>query len=222
MTDDNEQEPESVNEEDDQETDMIEIGKVDAKRNCCPESEQHDTSEIVDSEMGVENVNELPTKKEVLMNEIGESTNGKTDGDGEIVINEYRETQVQKKDDCKGCDASDIKEKTEDREAKGKLAKAVVKVEINPEIQHVKEGRNNESLVKKKEIMNGGSILAPKEKEWETIHEPNECVGLYVVVCYNKTAYPGLVVDAGQSDLYVQCMHHLGKKGHIVFIGSRN
>jgi hypothetical protein len=23
-----------------------------------------------------------------------------------------------------------------------------------------------------------------------------------------------LVVDAGQSDLYVQCMYHLGKKGH--------
>jgi hypothetical protein len=39
----------------------------------------------------------------------------------EIVINEYRETQVQKKDDCKGCDASDIKEKTEDRKAIGKL-----------------------------------------------------------------------------------------------------
>ena len=96
--------------EDDQETDMIEIGKVDAKRDCCPESEQNDTSEIVDSQMGVEDVDELPTKKEVLMNEIGESANGKTDGDEKIVINEYRETQVQKKDDCKGCDASDIKE----------------------------------------------------------------------------------------------------------------
>jgi hypothetical protein len=39
MTDDNVQETEAVNEEDDQETDMIEIGKVDAKRDCCPESE---------------------------------------------------------------------------------------------------------------------------------------------------------------------------------------
>ena len=130
--------------EDDQETDMIEIGKVDAKRDCCPESEQNDTSEIVDGQMGVEDVDELPTKKEVLMNEIGESANGKTDGDGKIVINEYRETQVQKKDDCKGCDASDIKEKTEDREAIGKLDKEVVKVKVNPEIQNVKEGRNNE------------------------------------------------------------------------------
>jgi len=32
--------------------------------------------------MGVEDVDELPTKKVVLMNEIGESANGKTDGDG--------------------------------------------------------------------------------------------------------------------------------------------
>jgi hypothetical protein len=54
--------------------------------------------------ISVSDVDELPTKKVVLMNEIGESANGKTDGDGEIVINEYRETQVQKKDDCKGCD----------------------------------------------------------------------------------------------------------------------
>lgn len=127
------EETEAVNEEDDQETDMIEIGKVDAKRDCCPESEQNDTSQ-----MGVEDVDELPTKKVVLMNEIGESANGKTDGDGEIVINEYRETQVQKKDDCKGCDASDIKEKTEDREAIEKLDKEVVKVEVNPEIQNVR------------------------------------------------------------------------------------
>ena len=83
MIDDNVQETEAVNEEDDQETDMIEIGKVDAKRDCCPESEQNDTSEIVDSQMGVEDVDELPTKKEVLMNEIGESANGKKDGDGD-------------------------------------------------------------------------------------------------------------------------------------------
>jgi hypothetical protein len=72
------EETEAVNEEDDQETDMIEIGKVDAKRDCCPESEQNDTSQ-----MGVEDVDELPTKKEVLMNGIGESANGKTDGDGD-------------------------------------------------------------------------------------------------------------------------------------------
>ena len=83
MIDDNVQETEAVNEEDDQETDMIEIGKVDAKRDCCPESEQNDTSEIVDSQMGVEDIDELPTKKEVLMNEIGESANGKKDGDGD-------------------------------------------------------------------------------------------------------------------------------------------
>jgi hypothetical protein len=82
MIDDNVQETEAVNEEYDQDTDMIEIGKVDAKRDCCPESEQNDTSEIVDSQMGVEDVDELPTKKEVLMNEIGESANGKKDGDG--------------------------------------------------------------------------------------------------------------------------------------------
>jgi hypothetical protein len=46
--------------------------------------------------------------------------------------------------------------------------------------------------------MNGGSILAPKEKEWKHIPDPNKCVGLYVVVCYNKAACPGLVVDAGE------------------------
>jgi hypothetical protein len=34
----------------------------------------------------------------------------------------------------------------------------------------------------------------------ENIPDPNKCVGLYVVICYNKAAYPGLVVDAGQSD----------------------
>ena len=65
--------------------------------------------------------------------------------------------------------------------------------------------------------MNGGSILTPKEKEWEHIPDHNKCAGLYVVVCYNKAAYPGLVVDAGQSDLYVQCVHDLGKKGHNCF-----
>jgi hypothetical protein len=40
--------------------------------------------------------------------------------------------------------------------------------------------------------------LAPKEKEWKHIPDPNKCVGLYVVVCYNKAACPGLVVDAGE------------------------
>jgi hypothetical protein len=33
-------------------------------------------NKMVDSQMGVEDVDELPTKKDVLMNEIGESANG--------------------------------------------------------------------------------------------------------------------------------------------------
>ena len=97
MIDDNVQETEAVNEEDDQETDMIEIGKVDAKRDCCPESEQNDTSEIVDSQMGVEDIDELPTKKEVLMNEIGESANGKKDGDGDCNQRVQRNSSTEKR-----------------------------------------------------------------------------------------------------------------------------
>jgi hypothetical protein len=42
---------------------------------------------------------------------------------------------------------------------------------------------------------------------------PDLCVGKYVIVKYNSLPYPGYVQDAGESDLYVECMHRIGKKG---------
>lgn len=53
---------------------------------------------------------------------------------------------------------------------------------------------------------------------WQNIPSPDLCVGKYVIVKYNSLPYPGYVQDAGQSDLYVECMHRIGKKGKKCFV----
>ena len=59
-----------------------------------------------------------------------------------------------------------------------------------------------------------------REKEavdWKSIPHPTNCVGKYVIVKYGKHAYPGIVEDAGENDVYVQCMHGVGRKQCNIF-----
>jgi hypothetical protein len=45
----------------------------------------------------------------------------------------------------------------------------------------------------------------------------SDYIGKYVVVQYDGMPYPGYVEEADQSDVYVVCMHHIGKKNENRF-----
>ena len=41
---------------------------------------------------------------------------------------------------------------------------------------------------------------------------PLDCIGKHVIVKYGRQAYPGIVEDAGEYDVFVKCMHGIGRK----------
>ncbi|CAC5390284.1 unnamed protein product [Mytilus coruscus] len=59
------------------------------------------------------------------------------------------------------------------------------------------------------------------DTNWKDVPDPSKCVGKYVVIKYDEKPYPGVVQDAGESDIYVQCMHRVGKKDNNCFFWPR-
>jgi len=59
------------------------------------------------------------------------------------------------------------------------------------------------------------------QNRWEDITDPSNCVGKYVIVEYDDKPYPGYVDDAGQRDVYVECMHRIGKNFKIASTGLK-
>ena len=55
-------------------------------------------------------------------------------------------------------------------------------------------------------------VLDSESFDWKNIPHPTNCVGKYVIVKYGRNAYPGFVEDAGKCDVFVQCMHSVGRK----------
>ncbi|MCS5589861.1 MAG: hypothetical protein NZ824_07835 [Candidatus Thioglobus sp.] len=50
-----------------------------------------------------------------------------------------------------------------------------------------------------------------KDDTFEISCPPSDLLGQYVAVVYDETPYPGLVIDTGDTDVYVRCMHKVGK-----------
>ena len=46
---------------------------------------------------------------------------------------------------------------------------------------------------------------------------PLDCIGKHVIVKYGRQAYPGIVEDAGEYDVFVKCMHGIGRKNSNCF-----
>ncbi|CAC5403200.1 unnamed protein product [Mytilus coruscus] len=59
------------------------------------------------------------------------------------------------------------------------------------------------------------------DSNWKDVPDPSKCVGKYVVIKHDEKPYPGVVEDAGESDIYVQCMHRVGKKDNNCFFWPR-
>ena len=55
----------------------------------------------------------------------------------------------------------------------------------------------------------------------EKIPDPSECVRKYVDIKYDNKPYPGIVENSGQSDIFVQCMHIVGKKDNNCFFSGQ-
>ena len=55
------------------------------------------------------------------------------------------------------------------------------------------------------------------DTDWKNIPDPSECVRKYVVIKYDNKPYPGIVENSVQSDMFVQCMHRVGKKDNNWF-----
>lgn len=55
-------------------------------------------------------------------------------------------------------------------------------------------------------------IITDTSKIETSIPQPIHCIGKYVIVKYGNHAYPGIVEDAGEYDVFVMCMHGVGRK----------
>ena len=49
------------------------------------------------------------------------------------------------------------------------------------------------------------------DQSFEIRCTPSQLIGQYVVVLYDNTPYPGLVIDSEDTDVYVRCMHRVGR-----------
>ena len=55
-------------------------------------------------------------------------------------------------------------------------------------------------------------MITDTSKMETSIPQPIHCIGKYVIVKYGNHAYPGIVEDAGEYDVFVMCMHGVGRK----------
>lgn len=78
----------------------------------------------------------------------------------------------------------------------------------------------NLGVQEKKELGNGVKqhVEADQESDTENIES---YLGKYVVVSYNGNAYPGFVKEIGYEDIYVSCMHQIGRKKPIASSGQK-
>ena len=61
-----------------------------------------------------------------------------------------------------------------------------------------------------------------KEKKREdAAPKPEECIGKYVSIECDGKAYQGFVEDADLAQVYVNCMHSVGKEMHYCFYWPR-
>ena len=51
-----------------------------------------------------------------------------------------------------------------------------------------------------------------KKRERDAASKPEKCIGKYVCIENDSTAYPGFVEDAGLAQVYANCMHSVGKE----------
>lgn len=51
-----------------------------------------------------------------------------------------------------------------------------------------------------------------KTPSFEELPLPEDCLGRWVVVRYDQKAYPGMVLDVDEGELYIQCMHQVGRR----------
>ena len=109
---------------------------------------------------------------------------------------------------------------------KGKLKKSKLADDTNILTESVPENfEGGDSIDKETERqieddIRSEKVSIPSTKEHK-VPEPALCVGKFVIVRYNNKAYPGLVEDAGDSDVYVECMHQVGRKNPNCFFWPR-
>ena len=51
-----------------------------------------------------------------------------------------------------------------------------------------------------------------KKKREDAAPKPEECIGKYVCIEHDGRAYPGFVGDTDLAQVYVNCMHSVGKE----------
>jgi len=212
---------EAGKEDDVQEVVMNEAGDIEAGK-------EDDVQEVVMNEAGETEAGKEDDVQEVVMKEAGETEAGKEDEVQEVVMNEAGDIEAGKEDDVQEVvmnEAGDVEAGKDDNVQEAVMNEAgeteagkedeVQEVVMNEagEIEAGKEDEEEEIVICNEE----NTTLVKKEKPWENIPDPEKCVGLHVIVSYNNAAYPGFVLNAGQSDLYVKCMHRLGKKGQNCF-----
>ncbi|CAC5372461.1 unnamed protein product [Mytilus coruscus] len=69
-------------------------------------------------------------------------------------------------------------------------------------------------------IVDGDKLKTETKRENSTVDRsencalevPESCINKYVIVKYNNTPYPGYVEDGDSSDIFVVCMHRVGRK----------
>lgn len=74
------------------------------------------------------------------------------------------------------------------------------------------EKMDTDGLLETEDAQEGKTKAEEVDMNWQNIPSPLNCIGKYVIVQYGKNAYPGYVEDAGEHDVYVQCMHGVGRK----------
>ncbi|CAC5383347.1 unnamed protein product [Mytilus coruscus] len=191
------------------------------------ENSNEESENEVNNKEEFENL-ENSTESENLENNNEESENIENSTESEKV--EKGEESAIAENKAEKSENEESKEENEEESENVEKTEEKIKNQREKEIK-VENAKQSDKESGKVENANevGETIGNPSEIEshdcndtnWKDVPDPSKCVGKYVVIKYDEKPYPGVVQDAGESDIYVQCMHRVGKKDNNCFFWPR-
>ena len=88
-----------------------------------------------------------------------------------------------------------------------------IKIELSNNGQCTEENHSAQSLDNEAHVneeANFDKKITSYANEFEML-SPGDLLGRYVLVKYEEKPYPGIVVDVDESEVYVECMHRVGR-----------
>ena len=204
QTDNTKMETEVSNESDNTMTETADIKtETENDRMDTEGSNMGDYSEAEYREMETEDMKETAQSRDIKVCKM-------VSEDSKIMTMDSKETKTNKVETEDWKIETDDKTTTEDTKITTGNSKETKDSKDTEDYKQIETSKMESELNREMEEQN--HLVKENSKMDITIPQPLQCIGKYVIVKYGKNAYPGIVEDAGEIDVFVKCMHGVGRK----------